>query len=91
VNFETTVLEGDWAEVIRPVGACFLQKKDDVGFVDGPQVRSDSMEVIESLEKISSNKVPIFLKKVGPKLSGPGLELSFMEKRASLISVKEKG
>jgi hypothetical protein len=31
------------------------------------------------------------LKKAGPKPSGPGLELSFMEKRASLISSREKG
>jgi hypothetical protein len=33
----------------------------------------------------------LVLKKEGPKPSGPGLELSFMEKRASLISSREKG
>jgi hypothetical protein len=67
VNFGTIVLEGDWAEVIRPVDARFLLKKDDVGFVDGLQVRSESMEVIESPEKISFNEIPIFLEKSGPK------------------------
>jgi hypothetical protein len=77
-------LEGGWAEVIRPVGTRFLQKKDDVGFIDAPQVRSESMEVIESLKKISFNEVPIFLEKSEPKTVQTGAGVVVHGKRASL-------
>jgi hypothetical protein len=105
VNFETTVLEGDWAEVVRPIGTCFLRKEDDVGLVDGPQVRSESMEFSESLEKISFDEVLIFLEKSGPETirTGAGVvvhgEKGFpnlsqgerLDERVGLRGVKQSG
>jgi hypothetical protein len=65
VDFKTTVLEGDWAKVIRPISTRFLWEKDDVRLVDGSQVRRESMEVIESLKEIGFNEFPILLEKSG--------------------------
>jgi hypothetical protein len=42
-------------------------------------------------KRAEPTKFQFLLKKAGPKPSGPGLELSFMVKRAVRISSREKG
>jgi hypothetical protein len=46
---------------------------------------------LRAAARVSLTRSQFFLKKAGPKPSGPGLELSFMVKRAVLISDKVKG
>jgi hypothetical protein len=47
VDFKATVLERNGSEVVRLVGPFFFGKEDNVGFVDGPKVRSESVETGE--------------------------------------------
>jgi hypothetical protein len=42
-------------------------------------------------KRVELTRFQFFLKKAGPKPSGPGLELSFIVKRAVRISSREKG
>jgi hypothetical protein len=48
-------------------------------------------KLLRQRKRLFFTRSQIFLKKAGPNPSGPGLELSFMEKRVSRISEREKG
>jgi hypothetical protein len=59
VDFKTTVLERYGSEIFRPVCTSFFRKKDDVGFIDRAKISTKGIEVIEGLEQLRFDEVPI--------------------------------
>jgi hypothetical protein len=59
MDFNTTVLEGYRSEIFRPVCTSFFRKKDVVGFIDWAKISTKGMEVIEGLEQLRVDEVPI--------------------------------
>jgi hypothetical protein len=62
---ETTILEGDGAEVVRLISTRFLREKNNIQFVDWAKVRKKGMEVGKRLEDIVFDQVPVVFEESG--------------------------
>src|SRR4051812_40937803 len=60
-------LKGDWAKVCRVIGAKLLVKQHNESFVNPLEIGVAAMEIIEKVQKIQLDEVPILLIEGGAK------------------------
>jgi hypothetical protein len=83
MDFKATVLERDGSEVVRLVGPFFFRKEDNVGLVDGPKVRSESVEAGEGIEESRADHVPVPLEESRSKAIRPWTRVVIHSKKGS--------
>jgi hypothetical protein len=77
VHLEAAVLKGDGAKVFRLISARFFGEQNNMGFVDGPQVRGERVEVRERCHQIAFDKVPVGFEEGGAKTIRPRARVVF--------------